>query len=207
MRHSDVPGLLCGCRHTPVRLWGNHWGLRTIEEVMKTFVLGGGCFWCLDAVYQRTIGVNSVVSGYTGGHIRNPDYYEVCSGMTGHAEVVAVTFDENLVPEEVILDMFFALHDPTTLNRQGYDVGTQYRSSMFYTSTEEKILFEDAIDRNQQLWNHPIVTEVSRLGDFYEAEEIHQNYYAKYPEQGYCQVIINPKLAKARKYYSAWLNA
>ncbi|BCW36632.1 peptide methionine sulfoxide reductase MsrA [Arthrobacter sp. StoSoilA2] len=174
---------------------------------MKTFVLGGGCFWCLDAVYQKTRGVSSVVSGYTGGHVRNPDYYDVCSGMTGHAEVVAVTFDETVVPEEVILDMFFALHDPTTLNRQGYDTGTQYRSSMFYTTTEEKILFEEAIERAQALWADPIVTEVSRLPEFYEAEEVHQNYYAKFPYQGYCQVIINPKLAKARKYYSAWLTA
>ena len=137
---------------------------------MKTFVLGGGCFWCLDAVYQKTKGVSSVVSGYTGGHTRNPDYYDVCSGMTGHAEVVAVTFDEDIIPAEVILDMFFALHDPTTLNRQGYDVGTQYRSSMFYTTTEEKILFEEAIHRNQELWSKPIVTEVSRLPEFYEAE-------------------------------------
>jgi peptide-methionine (S)-S-oxide reductase len=103
--------------------------------------------------------------------------------------------------------MFFALHDPTTLNRQGYDVGTQYRSSMFYETTEEKILFEEAIERNQALWPHPIVTEVSRLPRFHVAEEFHQDYYAKHPEQGYCQVIINPKLAKARKYYSAWLNA
>ena len=116
---------------------------------MRTFVLGGGCFWCLDAVYQKTKGVSSVVSGYTGGHDRNPDYYSVCSGTTGHAEVVAVTFDEDVIPAEVILDMFFALHDPTTLNRQGYDVGTQYRSSMFYETTEEKILFEEAIERNQ----------------------------------------------------------
>jgi peptide-methionine (S)-S-oxide reductase len=103
--------------------------------------------------------------------------------------------------------MFFVLHDPTTLNRQGYDVGTQYRSAMFYETTEQKILFEEAVERNQALWNHPIVTEVSRLGDFYRAEEIHQDFYAKYPEEGYCRVIINPKLAKARKYYSSWLNA
>jgi peptide-methionine (S)-S-oxide reductase len=119
---------------------------------MKTFVLGGGCFWCLDAVYQKTKGVTSVVSGYTGGHDPHPDYYSVCNGTTGHAEVVAVTFDEDVIPAEVILDMFFALHDPTTLNRQGYDVGTQYRSSMFYETTEEKILFEEAIERNQALW-------------------------------------------------------
>jgi peptide-methionine (S)-S-oxide reductase len=174
---------------------------------MKTFVLGGGCFWCLDAVYQKTKGVTSVVSGYTGGHDPQPDYYSVCSGTTGHAEVVAVTFDEAVIPPEIILDMFFALHDPTTLNRQGYDVGTQYRSSMFYETTEEKILFEEAIDRNQALWSHQIVTEVSRLPRFHVAEDFHQDYYAKYPEQGYCQVIINPKLAKARKYYSAWLKA
>ncbi|WP_026555215.1 peptide-methionine (S)-S-oxide reductase MsrA [Arthrobacter sp. 35W] len=174
---------------------------------MKTFVLGGGCFWCLDAVYQITKGVTSVVSGYTGGSIRNPSYEEICSGMTGHAEVVAVTFDEEIIPEDVILDMFFSLHDPTTLNRQGYDVGTQYRSSMFYTTGEEEAAFRAAIERNQDHWDHPIVTEVTRLGNFYEAEEYHQNFYARRPEQGYCQVIINPKLAKARKYYSAWLTA
>ena len=174
---------------------------------MKTFVLGGGCFWCLDAVYQKTQGVSSVVSGYAGGHVRNPGYYEVCSGITGHAEVVAVTFDENVIPEEIILDMFFALHDPTTLNRQGYDVGTQYRSVMFYETQEQKDLFEKAIARNQPLWSKQIVTEVSRLPEFHEAEAIHQNFYAKFPEEGYCQVIINPKLAKARKYYSSWLRA
>ena len=167
---------------------------------MKTFVLGGGCFWCLDAVYQKTKGVSSVVSGYTGGHDRNPDYYSVCSGTTGHAEVVAVTFDEDVIPPEIILDMFFALHDPTTLNRQGYDVGTQYRSSMFYETTEEKILFEEAIERNQALWSHPIVTEVSRLprvpcGGRCPSELSTPSI----PEQGYCQVIINPKLAKAQE--------
>jgi peptide-methionine (S)-S-oxide reductase len=198
---------LAGTWHGPAWSSGNHPGRSTIEEVMKTFVLGGGCFWCLDAVYQKTKGVTSVVSGYTGGHDPNPDYYSVCNGTTGHAEVVAVTFDETVIPAEVILDMFFALHDPTTLNRQGYDVGTQYRSSMFYETTEEKILFEEAIERNQALWSHPIVTEVSRLPRFHVAEDFHQDYYAKHPEQGYCQVIINPKLAKARKYYSAWLNA
>ncbi|WP_427018310.1 peptide-methionine (S)-S-oxide reductase MsrA [Pseudarthrobacter sp. P1] len=174
---------------------------------MKTFVLGGGCFWCLDAVYQITRGVTSVVSGYTGGSVRHPSYDDVCSGMSGHAEVVAVTFEEEIVPADVILDMFFSLHDPTTLNRQGYDVGTQYRSSMFYTDADQEQLFRAAIERNQPQWDHPIVTEVVRLGTFYEAEEYHQDFYARRPEQGYCQVIINPKLAKARKYYSAWLTA
>lgn len=174
---------------------------------MKTFVLGGGCFWCLDALYQKTRGITDVVSGYTGGHTPNPDYEAVCSGTTGHAEVVAVTFDETVIPSEVILDMYFVSHDPTTLNRQGYDVGTQYRSSMFYQDAEQKELFERAIERNQPNWSNPIVTEVTRLPTFHPAEEYHNNFYAKHPEQGYCQVIINPKLAKARKYYAQWLTA
>ncbi|MDF9276602.1 peptide-methionine (S)-S-oxide reductase MsrA [Arthrobacter sp. EH-1B-1] len=174
---------------------------------MMTFVLGGGCFWCLDAVYQKTQGVTEVVSGYTGGHDPEPNYDSVCSGITGHAEVVAVTFDETVVPVEVIFGIFFASHDPTTLNRQGYDVGTQYRSSMFYQDAEQKELFERAIERHQEDWANPIVTEVVRLPRFYVAEEYHQNFYAKHPEQGYCQVIINPKLAKARKYYAEWLMA
>ncbi|MBG6190574.1 peptide-methionine (S)-S-oxide reductase [Arthrobacter sp. CAN_A212] len=172
---------------------------------MMTFVLGGGCFWCLDALYQKTRGVTDVISGYTGGHTPDPDYDAVCSGTTGHAEVVAVTFDETVIPAETILDMFFVSHDPTTLNRQGYDVGTQYRSSMFYQNTEQKELFERAIERNQESWSDPIVTEVIRLPRFHPAEEWHNNFYAKHPEQGYCRVIINPKLAKARKYYAQWL--
>ncbi len=174
---------------------------------MKTFVLGGGCFWCLDAIYRKTKGVADVASGYTGGHTRHPDYESVSAGMTGHAEVVAVTFDETVIPEEVILDLFFISHDPTTLNRQGYDVGTQYRSSMFYADAEQEKAFRDAIERAQKLWADPIVTEVTRLPEFQRAEEYHQDFYAKHPEQGYCQVIINPKLAKARKYYSSWLSA
>jgi len=174
---------------------------------MKTFVLGGGCFWCLDAVYQMTRGVKEVVSGYTGGHVRHPSYDQICSGTTGHAEVVAVTFDETVIPEDVILDLFFVSHDPTTLNRQGYDVGTQYRSSMFYEDAAQEEVFRAAIERNQAHWDRPIVTEVSPLPEFYQAEHYHQDFYGKYPEQGYCQVIINPKLAKARKYYSSWLTA
>nr|WP_218847102.1 peptide-methionine (S)-S-oxide reductase MsrA [Psychromicrobium silvestre] len=167
--------------------------------------MGGGCFWCLDAIYQKTRGVSEVVSGYTGGHTRYPDYDSVCSGTTGHAEVVAVSFDETIIPEETILDLFFVSHDPTTLNRQGYDVGTQYRSSMFYTDAEQQESFHAAVERAQPLWAQPIVTEVTELPQFHRAEEYHQDFYAKHPEQGYCQVIINPKLAKARKYYSSWL--
>ncbi|WP_312179145.1 peptide-methionine (S)-S-oxide reductase MsrA [Arthrobacter sp.] len=173
---------------------------------MKTYVLGGGCFWCLDAIYQKTRGVQSVVSGYTGGFTAHPDFERVCSGLTGHAEVVAVTFDEDIIPTEVILDMFFISHDPTTLNRQGYDVGTQYRSSMFYRTEEEREEMEKARQRAQALWSDPIVTEITRLPTFHRAEETHQNFYAKHPEQGYCQIIINPKLAKARKYYAEWLD-
>ncbi len=174
---------------------------------MQTFVLGGGCFWCLDALYQQTRGVTDVVSGYTGGHTRNPNYESVCSGASGHAEVVAVTFDEDAIPAEVVLDMFFATHDPTTLNRQGYDVGTQYRSAMFYQTPDQQRLFTESIRRNQASWSEPIVTEVTQLPQFHPAEDVHQNFYAKYPGQGYCQVIINPKLSKARKYYAEWLAA
>ncbi|WP_125615004.1 peptide-methionine (S)-S-oxide reductase MsrA [Specibacter cremeus] len=174
---------------------------------MLTFVLGGGCFWCLDAVYQMTRGVTSVVSGYTGGAIRNPTYDQVCSGISGHAEVVAVTFDPEVIPADVILDMFFTLHDPTTPNRQGYDVGTQYRSSMFYTDREQEAAFRMAIERNQAHWRKPIVTEVSPLGTLYEAEHIHQDFYAQRPEVGYCRVIIDPKVAKARQHYASWLSA
>ncbi|MEO8222031.1 MAG: peptide-methionine (S)-S-oxide reductase MsrA [Specibacter sp.] len=174
---------------------------------MKTFVLGGGCFWCLDAVYQMTRGVQSVVSGYTGGALPNPSYDQICSGRTGHAEVVSVTFDEDVIPADIILDMFFTQHDPTTLNRQGYDTGTQYRSAMFYTNAEDEAAFRDAIVRNQPHWRHPIVTEVSPLGEVYQATADHQNFYAERPEVGYCRVIIDPKIAKVRKHYAQWLTA
>lgn len=174
---------------------------------MQTFVLGGGCFWCLDAIYQKTKGVSEVLSGYTGGHDRAPTYDSVCSGTTGHAEVVKVTFDEQIIPAQVLLDMFFTAHNPTTLNRQDYDVGTQYRSVMYYTDAEQKAQFAEAIERNQQHWDEPIVTELSPVPHFYLAEGIHQDFYAERPEVGYCQVIINPKLAKARQHYKEWLLA
>lgn len=175
------------------------------DQGIHTFILGAGCFWCMDAVYRKTKGVSSVVSGYIGGHTPQPNYREVCSGTTGHAEAVAVTFDAAVVPAEVILDMFFTGHDPTTLNRQGYDVGTQYRSSMFYADDQQKQAFEAARIRNQENWDDPIVTEIVPATEFHEAESIHQDFYARNPYEGYCQVIINPKLAKARKYYSRWL--
>lgn len=172
-----------------------------------TFVLAGGCFWCLDAVYRITRGVTSVVSGYTGGAPERPSYYEVCSGSTGHAEAVAVTFDPAVVPEDVILDLFFTGHDPTTLNRQGYDVGTQYRSSMFYADEEQRALFERSVARTRPLWHRPVVTTLEPLGKFWEAEPEHQDFYGNQPWNGYCRVIINPKLATVRKRYSAWLTA
>ncbi|KLU08687.1 peptide-methionine (S)-S-oxide reductase [Kocuria sp. CNJ-770] len=172
-----------------------------------TFVLAGGCFWCLDAVYRITRGVTSVVSGYTGGATDRPGYYEVCAGSTGHAEAVAVTFDPSVVPADVILDLFFTGHDPTTLNRQGYDVGTQYRSAMFWADDAQRELFAAAIERTQPLWDRPIVTTLEPLGTFWEAEPEHQDFYAEQPWNGYCQVIINPKLAKVRQRYSAWLTA
>ena len=178
-----------------------------LAQCMKTYVLGGGCFWCLDAVYRQTRGVSEVVSGYTGGHDPHPNYDSVCSGTTGHAEVVSVTFDEAVVPPEVILGLFFASHDPTTLNRQGYDVGTQYRSAMFYRTDGQREEFQAALERAQADWKDPIVTEIVPLPTFHPAEDYHQDFYSKQPWAGYCQVIINPKLGKARKYYSEWLAA
>lgn len=172
---------------------------------MKNFVLGGGCFWCLDAVYQNVKGVTEVVSGYAGGARENPSYEQVCSGATGHAEVVAVTFDETVISEDVILDMFFVLHDPTQLNRQGNDVGTQYRSVMFYRDAEQKRVFEAASARADLLWPGEIVTEISPLPEFYEAEEYHQNFFAKNPGQGYCLAVAVPKVNKVRGKFTEYM--
>ncbi|GHD13708.1 peptide-methionine (S)-S-oxide reductase MsrA [Zhihengliuella salsuginis] len=174
-------------------------------ENRQTYYLGGGCFWCLDAVYRKLRGVTSVVSGYMGGEAATANYRAVCGGTTGHAEVVAVTFDPEVIPSDVVLDVFIASHDPTSLNRQGYDVGTQYRSVMFYETEEEREVFETALRRHQEHFRSPIVTEVSRAPVFHEAEAIHQDYYEQNPGAGYCNVIINPKLSKVRRYYASWL--
>ncbi|MCJ1673246.1 MULTISPECIES: peptide-methionine (S)-S-oxide reductase MsrA [unclassified Rathayibacter] len=174
---------------------------------MRTFVLAGGCFWCLDAVYRVLDGVTDVVSGYTGGSTPNPDYESVCTGRTGHAEAVAVTFDPEVIPEQVILDVFFTLHDPRQLNRQGNDVGTQYRSAMYYSSDEEKELFEAARDRASEWWDGPIVTEIAPLGVYHEAEDYHQDFFAKNPGQGYCLAVALPKVNKIRKSYSKYILA
>lgn len=171
---------------------------------MTTYVLAGGCFWCLDAVYRRLKGVEKVYSGYTGGEVPDPNYYEVASGNTGHAEAVQITFDESMIPRDVILDLFFLIHDPTTLNRQGADVGTQYRSAMFYADKEQQTAFEAAAKRANEHWDNPIVTQIDALDTFYPAEDEHQDYFNKNPGNGYCAVVITPKIIKARSAYSQW---
>lgn len=174
---------------------------------MQTFVLAGGCFWCLDAVYRTLEGVTDVVSGYTGGALPDPSYEQVCTGATGHAEAVAVTFDPDIIPAEVILDVFFTLHDPRQLNRQGNDVGTQYRSAMFYSDNEQRQLFEQARDRAAEYWDGGIVTEISPLGGWFVAEDYHQDFFAKNPAQGYCLAVALPKVNKIRKSYAEYVRA
>lgn len=171
---------------------------------MTTYVLAGGCFWCLDAVYRGIKGVSDVVSGYAGGDVLHPTYEKVSTGATGHAETVQVTFDESVVPGDVILDIFFLIHDPTTLNRQGNDVGTQYRSAMFYADDAQKVAFEAAINRAKTHWGNKIVTERTPLETFYPAEDYHQDYFNKNPGNGYCSIVIEPKIVKARKEYKEW---
>lgn len=166
--------------------------------------LAGGCFWCLDAIYRQVRGVKNVVSGYTGGDTPTPSYDQVSMGTTGHAEAVQITFDESIVPADVILDLFFLIHDPTTLNRQGNDVGTQYRSAMFYIDDKQKKLFEGAKERAKNQWDDPVVTTLSALGMFYPAENYHQDYFNQNPGNGYCSVVIAPKIVKARKAYKKW---
>lgn len=172
-----------------------------IEKV----VLGGGCFWCLDAAFRQIKGVEDVVSGYAGGQDTEPTYEKVSGGSTGHAEVVEVSFNPRIISYEDILDIFWAVHDPTQLNRQGNDVGSQYRSVIFYYDDVQRQLAEDSAMRVGQLWPNSIVTEIKKLEHFYPAEEYHQNYFAKNPEQGYCQVVINPKLQKLRQKFESQL--
>lgn len=169
---------------------------------MQSFVLGGGCFWCLDGGYRQLRGVIDVISGYSGGSVVNPSYEQVCGGATGHAEVVRVDFDDDVITPEQILDVFFTLHDPTQLNRQGNDVGTQYRSAMFYADDAQRVLFEAALQRAREVWGEGVVTELSPLTEFYEAEGYHQNFYAKNPFQGYCMAVVRPKVAKVRSSFA-----
>jgi len=169
--------------------------------------LGGGCFWCVESAFLQVKGIESVKSGYTGGHTENPTYEQVCTGGTGHAEVAQLTYDPEQISYRQILEIFFTLHDPTQVNRQGNDIGTQYRTSIFYHNDEQKQEAENIIAEleNDGAFADPIVTEVTKLETFYPAEDYHENYYARNPENPYCQAVISPKLAKFRKTFSGLL--
>ncbi len=169
---------------------------------MATIILGGGCFWCLEAVYQRVKGVSKVVSGYCGGAMENPDYKSVCNGTSGHAEVVQITYDESKITLAQLLDIFFTIHDPTTLNRQGNDIGTQYRSIVFYQSEPEKAVIEQTVQAAQEDYRDPIVTQVEPQQVFWPAEEHHHNYYNNNSSQPYCQVVVGQKVEKLYQYFS-----
>ena len=179
----------------------------TAEHDRSVATFGGGCFWCLEAVFKELKGVESVVSGYAGGHLENPTYEQVCGGRTGHAEVVQISFDPKVVTYRDLLDVFFTIHDPTTKDRQGADVGPQYRSIILYHSPEQKTAAEQAIaDLGAKgVWQGPIVTEIVPLEKFYPAESYHQDYFEQNPRQGYCQIVIAPKVAKFRKEFLAKL--
>jgi peptide-methionine (S)-S-oxide reductase len=181
--------------------------METNHSQREVATLAGGCFWCLEAVYQQLRGVEKVQSGYTGGRVPNPTYRQVCTGMTGHAESTQITFDPRVVSYRELLEVFFTIHDPTTLNRQGADVGTHYRSAVFYHSPEQKATAEQVIAELNAagVWSNPIVTEVAPLNEFYPAEEYHKDYYRRNREQPYCQWVIEPKVAKFRKQYLAKL--
>jgi peptide-methionine (S)-S-oxide reductase len=169
----------------------------------QTAILAGGCFWCLEAVFDELKGVESVESGYSGGHVPNPTYKQVCSDTTGHAEAVRVTFDPTIITYRDLLKVFFAIHDPTTLNRQGNDIGTSYRSAIFYLDDEQKRVAEEVIAEltAAQIWPNPIVTEVTPFDAFYLAEDYHQEYFAKNPFQPYCMAVVAPKVTKFRKQF------
>ena len=173
----------------------------------ETATLAGGCFWCLEAVYDQMKGVVSVESGYIGGHTSNPTYEAVCSGRTGHAEAVRITFDPAIVSFRELLEVFLVIHDPTTLNRQGHDVGTQYRSAIFYRSVEQKQIAEEVLQNvtKEQIYPNPLVTEVVPAGTWYEAEPYHQGYFARNPFQGYCTSVVGPKVIKFRKQFASKL--
>jgi peptide-methionine (S)-S-oxide reductase len=175
----------------------------------QTATMAGGCFWCLEAVFDNLKGVTDVVSGYAGGTSVNPTYQQVCTGTTNHAEVVQVQFDPAEIPFKEILKIFFSIHDPTTLNRQGADVGTQYRSAVFYHSPEQQEIAQQTIRElsEEKIWDNPIVTEIAPYTVFYPAEEYHQEYFARNPGQGYCQMVVAPKVAKFRKKFASRLKS
>ena len=177
------------------------------EQKSEVAILGGGCFWCLDAVYQKVKGVERIESGFSGGFIKNPAYREVTSGRTGHAEVVKITFDPEVIPYKVLLSIFFAIHDPTSLNKQGADVGTHYRSVIFYSNEEQKKVAEELMKqlKSEGVYNKDIVTQLVESAPFYKAEESHQDYYSRNTQQPYCQIVINPKINKFRDNFKEWM--
>lgn len=177
------------------------------EQKRETAILGGGCFWCLEAVYQRVKGVEKVESGFSGGYIKNPAYREVTSGRTGHAEVVKVTYNPDILSFEVLLSIFFTIHDPTTLNRQGADVGTHYRSVIFYSNVEQKKVAQSVMKQltETKVYDDPIVTQLTEEAPFYKAEDYHQNYFNNNAQQPYCQVVVAPKVRKFREKFAEWL--
>jgi peptide-methionine (S)-S-oxide reductase len=172
---------------------------------MTEFVLAGGCFWCLDSSYSQFKGVIDVECGYSGGHKANPTYEEVCGEGTGHAEVAKVIFDESVISADLILDIFFTVHDPRQLNRQGNDIGSSYRSAMFYGDDDQKALFENALERAALVWDGPIVTELNKLEIFWPAEDYHQDYFSKNPSNAYCQAVVSGKMAKTRAAFLDYL--
>ncbi len=177
------------------------------ETNLQKATLGGGCFWCLEAVYQQVRGVVHVESGYTGGQTLNPDYDSVCTGKTGHAEVVQIEFDANVLTYQKILEIFFAIHDPTTLNRQGNDIGSQYRSVIYAHDKQQRLLAEEVIKQlaAENIFDQPIVTELADLPTYYPAEDYHQNYFNNHPDQGYCAFVVSPKVSKFRKQFAELL--
>ncbi len=190
---------------------GNSPAYRSVSERDKsadeTIILGGGCFWCIEAIFERLEGVKNVTSGYSGGKIANPTYREVVSGLTGHAEVIKVIFDPYIIRFAKLLEIFFMVHDPTTLNRQGADVGTQYRSVIFYTTEEQKRVAHEikTLLEKEKIWPDPIVTEISEFSGFYKAEDYHQEYYRNNPNQGYCRMVIAPKLEKFEELFRDYI--
>lgn len=173
---------------------------------MESIVLGGGCFWCVEAAYQLIRGVSQVLPGYAGGSVTHPTYEQVTTGTTGHAEVVKVQFDPGMISLDDILDIFWAIHDPTTPDRQGHDIGPQYRSVILFENAQQKEVIDASLQQVSSLWPDPIVTEVAPLKAFYEAEPEHHNYFQSHPEQAYCQVVINPKLSKLRTKFASKLS-
>ena len=174
---------------------------------MDKITLGGGCFWCIEGVYNHVLGVQSAVSGYMDGHAENPTYKEVCSGSTGHNEVVQITFEPDTIDLKTILSIFWTVHDPTTLNRQGNDVGTQYRSAIYYEDEKQLEVINQSLETAKSLWKDPIVTQIAPASTFYPAEEYHQNYYDNNPDQGYCTFIIAPKIANFKFKFSSYIKS